>query len=167
VRSTARAADLGGTVEFGPIAIDGVGHSTVVTDPTGASHGLWQAAGFDGFGALGELGTPSWFDHSSADPDAAAPYYRELLGVDLYEEPPAMRILVDEGEWFASISFDQAGRSQPMWSPIYVVDTLAGARERALGAGGAVLIEEMPVPGSSIAVIADPVYGVAFTIAPA
>jgi predicted enzyme related to lactoylglutathione lyase len=66
--SAATATSLGGTVFMGPMEVPGAGVMALITDPTGAVHGLWQAREFQGFGVAYEPNAPGWFDHASNDP---------------------------------------------------------------------------------------------------
>ena len=74
-----------------------------------------------------------------------------------------MRILQNGDNWYASISHAQAGES-PQWKPIYVVDSLERIHETVPRHGGAIVIEEMPVPGSAICVFSEPVNGTLMTV---
>ncbi|MBU6214147.1 MAG: hypothetical protein KGP01_06875, partial [Actinomycetales bacterium] len=76
----------------------------------------------------------------------------------------ALRVLVKGEQWFASVSPLTAESARPQWSPIYIVDSLARARDRARQAGATILVEQMPVPGSSICVFREPVMGMPITV---
>jgi predicted enzyme related to lactoylglutathione lyase len=163
--TAAKAAELGGTVFMGPMEVPGAGKMALVSDPTGAVHGLWQGGDFKGFGVAYEANAPGWFDHASSDPATAATYYQGLTGHSIIEPEPGMRVLTAGEQWFASISENQVPeRPAAQWNPIYVVDTLAAARAKVSDNGGAILLEEMPVPGSAISVFVEPVMNTAITI---
>jgi uncharacterized protein len=163
--SAATAASLGGTVFMGPMEIPGAGVMALVTDPTGAVHGLWQAREFQGFGVAYEANAPGWFDHASNDPDAAAAYYSTLTGHTVIEPSPGMKVLNVGEQWFASVSQNQIPeRPGAQWNSIYVVDTLEAARNKIRELGGTIVLEEMPVPGSSICVFIEPVMNTVVTI---
>ena len=155
--SVARAEQLGASVIIGATPILELGHMALLMDPAGVVHGLWQARDFAGFGALYEVGAPGWFDHVSADPEAAARYYRDLTGHSLLEPEAGLRVLSAGEQWFASISSPQVLAGQSHWNPIYLVDSLADAREAVLAGGGSVLVEEMAVPGSAISAFVEPI----------
>ena len=133
--SAETAAELGATVFMGPMEVPGAGIMALVTDPTGAVHGLWQEGEFKGFGVAYEANAPGWYDHASDDPAAAAAYYTTLT-----ERPGAQ------------------------WNSIYVVETLEAARDKIRKLGGTIVLEEMPVPGSAICVFIEPVMNTAVTI---
>jgi uncharacterized protein len=162
--SVARAAELGATVIMGPLDVADVGTMALVADPTGAVHGLWRPGTFAGFGELYEVGSPGWFDHSSSDPAAAAAYYSALTGFAATEPSPGMTVLADGDQWFASVSASPVPERPAQWSALYITDSLARVREAAVRAGGAVAVEEMPVPGSAITVVTEPVTGAAVTV---
>jgi hypothetical protein len=163
--SAATATELGGTVFMGPMEIPGAGTMALVTDPTGAVHGLWQAGEFSGFGVAYEANAPGWFDHASNDPAAAATYYETLTGHSVIEPSPGMRVLAAGEQWFASVSENQIPeRTSAQWNSIYVVETLEAARNKIRELGGTVVLEEMPVPGSAISVFVEPVMNTSVTI---
>jgi predicted enzyme related to lactoylglutathione lyase len=163
--SAATAAELGGTVFMGPMEIPGAGIMALVTDPTGAVHGLWQEGEFKGFGVAYEANAPGWFDHASNDPAAAAAYYTTLTGHSVIEPSPGMQVLNVGEQWFASVSQNQVPeRPGAQWNSIYVVDTLEAARNKIRELGGTIVLEEMPVPGSAICVFVEPVMNTVVTI---
>lgn len=164
--SVAAALALGATAAMPVMDVMDLGRMAILQDPTGAPFGLWQAGTFTGFGVVNEENAPGWYDHHSDDPGAAAAFYTSLLGHGLVETDDAsMRVIADGDRWFASFSTSMGPEQGPAaWNPIYVVDTLERAREVAVRQGGSVLLEEMPVPGSAICVVADPTYHVPLTL---
>jgi predicted enzyme related to lactoylglutathione lyase len=155
--SAATASELGGTVFMGPMEVPGAGIMALVTDPTGAVHGLWQEGEFRGF--------VGWYDHASNDPTAAAAYYTALTGHTVIEPSPGMQVLNVGEQWFASVSQNQVPeRPGAQWNSIYVVDTLEAARNKIRELGGTIVLEEMPVPGSASCVFIEPVMNTAVTI---
>jgi len=163
--SAATAAELGGTVFMGPMEVPGAGIMALVSDPTGAVHGLWQEGEFKGFGVAYEANAVGWYDHASDDPAAATAYYTALTGHTVIEPSPGMQVLNVGEQWFASVSHNQVPeRPGAQWNPIYVVDTLEAARNKIRELGGTIVLEEMPVPGSAICVFIEPVMTTAVTI---
>jgi hypothetical protein len=163
--AAAKAAELGGTVFMGPMEVPETGIMALVTDPTGAVHGLWQGINFQGFGVAYEANAPGWFDHSSNDPAAAATYYAGLTGHSVIEPEPGMRVLSAGEQWFASVSENQVPeRPNAQWNSIYVVEQLEAARNKVRELGGTIVLEEMPVPGSAISSFAEPVMNTVVTI---
>lgn len=162
--SVQRAVALGARVVVGPAHVVDLGWTTIVADPAGATHGLWEPEAFTGFGRMYEANAPGWFDHVSRDGEAAARYYVGLTGHSIIEPEPRMRVLQHDGAWFASITEPQVDEDEPRWNPVYVVDELARALDVVRRHGAEVLVEEMPVPGSSISVFRDPVVGSVMTV---
>lgn len=164
--SIANATSAGAVLVFGPMQVMQAGSIALLMDPTGAMHGLWQPELFGGFDVVYQPGAPGWFDLSTADVDAALDYYRALLNVDVQRsatDGSELNVLVKGEQWFASISA-LADNSRPQWTPIYIVESLADTRARARGAGAEILVEEMPVPGSSLCVFREPVMGMAVSV---
>jgi predicted enzyme related to lactoylglutathione lyase len=140
-----------------------LGHMAMMIDPTGASVGLWQPGTFHGFGVQYEENAPGWFDHVSSDPQKAGEFYAGLTGHQLNSLEGDMRILQNGEQWFASLSNLAPGEG-PQWKPIFVVDSLERIHEVVPRHGGAILLAEMPVPGSAICVFTEPVNGTSMTV---
>jgi predicted enzyme related to lactoylglutathione lyase len=153
-----KALDLGASVMMPVTPVMEIGTMAILTDPSGAPYGLWQAGTFSGFGVMHEANAPGWFDHVSSDPARDAEFYTSLSGHTLNVLDESMRILQNGDNWYASMSHAQAGES-PQWKPIYVVDSLERIHETVPRHGGTIIIEEMPVPGSAICVFSEPVNG--------
>jgi predicted enzyme related to lactoylglutathione lyase len=161
--SAAKAVALGASVTMPVMPVMELGSMALLVDPTGAAFGLWQPGTFQGFGVAYEANAPGWFDHVSGDPDAAATFYSELTGHQVTSPDPAMKILQNGEQWFASFSHAQTGIG-PRWNPIFVVDSLERIHKTVPRLGGAIVIAEMPVPGSAICVFSEPVNGTLMTV---
>ncbi|MGA7836143.1 MAG: VOC family protein [Acidimicrobiales bacterium] len=157
-----RATDGGATTLMPRMDVMDLGSMAVLVDPVGAVFGLWQPGSFHGFGVMHEENAAGWFDHSSADADRAAEFYLKLSGHQLTSPGENMRVLANGDAWYAS--FTQVDGAPAQWNPIYVVDSLERAREVVTRHGGAILVEEMPVPGSAICVFTEPVNGTTMTV---
>lgn len=158
----ARASDNGASVLMGPMDVMDLGSMAILTDPLGATFGLWQPGTFQGFGVMHELNAPGWFDHASSDPARASDFYLKLSGHQLTTPADDMRVIANGDQWYASFSQSDDGHAR--WQPIYVVDALERAREVVTRHGGAILVEERPVPGSAICVFTEPVNGTTMTV---
>jgi hypothetical protein len=163
--AASKATSLGGTVVMEPMVVPGAGSMALVSDPTGALHGLWQVGDFAGFGVNYEAGAPGWWDHASNDPERAAAYYEGLTGHSIIEPSPGMKVLANGEQWFASVSQNQVPeRPAAQWNSLYIVDQLETARTKLKELGATIVVEEMPVPGSAICVFVEPVMHSAVTI---
>jgi uncharacterized protein len=160
---TKKAIDLGATVFMPVMAVMDLGTMAILADPAGAPFGLWQAGTFAGFGVMHEVNAPGWFDHVSPDPQRDGEFYSALSGHQFTVLEGEMRILQNGDAWYASMS-NSEGDVRPQWNPIYVVDSLERIHETVPRHGGAILIEEMPVPGSAICAFSEPVNGTIMTV---
>jgi len=158
-----RATELGASVVMGPLDIGDPGTMALLADPTGATYGLWQPNNFHGFGVQYELNAPGWFDHVSSDPERAGAFYANVSGHELNRPGGDMRVLQKGEQWYASFS-QAADGEEPHWRPIYVVDSLQRVHETVPRHGGAIVVEESPVPGSAICVFSEPVNGTLMTV---
>jgi predicted enzyme related to lactoylglutathione lyase len=108
-----------------------------------------------------EHGTPSWVDHSSADPEGAARFYGELFGWEAEDVMPPG----SDGRYYmarlrgrdvAAIS-GQMSPGPPTWTSYITVDDADAAAARVPGAGGAIYSEPFDVfDAGRMAALADP-----------
>ena len=75
-----------------------------------------------------------------------------------------MKILRRGDAWFASFTKEASSTKSAQWTPVFVVDSLDRIRNRVWELGGTVIVEEMPVPGSTISIFQDPVIGNFITV---
>jgi predicted enzyme related to lactoylglutathione lyase len=75
----------GGQVIVPAMQVADAGTMAVVTDPGGASIGLWQPDQFPGIVNAGEPGLPSWFELHASNYDAQTAFYRDVVGWVLQE----------------------------------------------------------------------------------
>ncbi|HVB51347.1 MAG TPA: hypothetical protein VND89_06395 [Acidimicrobiales bacterium] len=158
-----QAVALGATIIMPATPVMELGSMAWLVDPVGATFGLWQPGTFQGFGAAYEPDAPGWFDHVSTSPERAGEFYADLTGHQLASPDPRTRILKNGEQWFASFSHSQTDE-EPRWVPIFVVDSLKRIHEVVPRHGGAIVIDEMPVPGSFLCVFREPVYGTLMTV---
>ena len=166
----ARAQEQGGAV-LGPVMEVGpLGRMAILTDPSGAVFGLWQAGTMIGAGLVNEPGGLVWEDLRSGDPDTARSFYGALFG---YEYDAVEMAGPDYATFrLPSESAPLGGMGGMMGSPdgtpshwlVYfaVADTDA-AVAAAEAAGGSVLSPTKDTPFGRMAWLADP-DGAAFTI---
>ena len=154
----------GAMSEFAAMPVDDLGIQAVLADPTGAAFGLWQAAGFSGFPAMGEIGLPSWFELQTPDSARAVTFYSSLLGwqttdaVDGGARYTTVRP-VARGEDFGGITGVLSGPSAlgaAQWVVYWRVDDMDAALRRTAAAGGSVQAGPMAGPYGTLATVADP-----------
>ena len=104
-------------------------------------------------------GVPSWVDHSSPDPAAAAAFYEALFGWECPEGPPeagGYRVCTLRGRTVAGIG-PQMNPGPPVWSTYVNTADADAVAERAKAAGGQVLVGPFDVMDAGrMAFIADP-----------
>lgn len=157
--STGAVKEAGGQVIVAPVYIPGSGMMAMCADPVGAVFGLWQEAGFAGFGSFGRPGAPCWFDHVSPDPQTAQAFYARAFGLSPQDAGgPDSVTLGRDGTGF--MSFSSAVEGQPAaWMPIIAVGSARDAEARAVELGASVMLSGQPVPGGIVSAFAAPRVG--------
>jgi uncharacterized protein len=74
----------GGQILVAATEVAKLGTMGYVTDPGGAGIGIWQPGLHQGFGVLGEPGTPMWFELHTRDYDEVVTFYRTAFGWDTH-----------------------------------------------------------------------------------
>jgi predicted enzyme related to lactoylglutathione lyase len=164
-RSAAFVRQAGGQVLLAPTPVPGRGTHAVFRDPQGAVFGVLATSGGDPADDPVSAGDVFWLDLLTPDPAAAARFYAALAGYEIDEsEPgagPRRRVLSSQGIARAGIVALPRGGAGPGWLPYILVDDLAATLQRALAAGGRVVLPPRPewLQGQ-LALIADPNGGV-------
>jgi predicted enzyme related to lactoylglutathione lyase len=160
----ARAAELGGTVMEAPVGVGADGRRALLADPIGASVALWQAGTHPGARLVNDVGCWCSNQLQARDPGAAVPFYRELLGWDVVEEPgsvPPYWNVRNRARDNGGMVGDEDGPAE--WV-VYFHVANADATARAVeAAGGAVRFAPTTMGLGRLAVCADPqgaVFGV-------
>ena len=161
----ARTAELGGSV-IEPAAGAGGdnGRRAVLTDPVGATFALWQAGAHPGARLVNDLGCWCSNQLQARDPAPAVPFYRDLLGWEVEEEPGS-----EPPYWHVRAAGRDnggmlGGEDGPAAWLVYFHVADADATALAVGAaGGAVSFPPTTVGVGRIAVCADP-QGAAFGV---
>lgn len=78
--TVATATARGSQVIVPAMAVGELGHMAVVTDPGGASIGIWQPGEHKGFAALAEPGAPSWFELHTRSYEESVAFYQDVFG---------------------------------------------------------------------------------------
>jgi predicted enzyme related to lactoylglutathione lyase len=164
-RTVREAEAAGAMVAVPPMPVADLGIQAVMTDPTGARIGAWQAGTFPGFTVLGEHGSPSWCELHTRDYPAALDFYRtvfrwqlQAIGDDDHFRYSVMRDPSGDGE-LAGI-MDAAGFLPPdqgaQWSVYWEVDEVAASVAAVRDLGGSVVAEPQDTPYGTLATVADP-----------
>jgi predicted enzyme related to lactoylglutathione lyase len=166
--AVARGEVAGGETRLGPQRLPGRGEVAVLADPEGAVFAVIDADGGDPPQGFPAMNTLLWMELWSADGDAQAAYYRQVGGYTVSEPRSDDDIdewhLSTDGRPRAGIVQVNAPGKIAAWLPYFRVGDLVAMVDRAVSAGGEVLVS----PASSIrdgriAVIVDP-QGAAFGV---
>lgn len=157
--------DARGTVMMGPMDVMDLGRMAVITDPTGAVVGLWEAGSFDGAGIVNEHGALIWNELTTGDVPAAVAFYTSVLPVTTTESQ------MPGAEGYTE--FQVGGRAvggmmnmdklppgvPPHWMPYFHVDDVDEIQAATVRAGGRVLAPAFDMVAGRMAVLADPQGG--------
>lgn len=141
----------------------------VITDPTGAVVGLWQARSFDGAGIANEHGALIWNELTTGDVPAASSFYSSILSVTTArsEMPGAdgyVEYKVDGRAVGGIMDLSKLPSGvPPHWQPYFSVDNVDEVQAAAVRAGGTVLSPAFDMVVGRMAVLADP-QGGAFSV---
>lgn len=162
-RTLTAAKDAGALAVLGPDSVSDLGVQGILVDPWGAVVGVWQPREFDGFGVLGEPGSPAWFELRAPDLDGAVDFYRSIFGWETHSTPgPQGRYttVVDpsSGEDTAGVRElgpDAQGRPSS-WLIYWSVSDMGEAIGRLGELGGSLEQGPHDTPWGSLALASDP-----------
>ncbi|SEG91164.1 hypothetical protein SAMN05216223_12343 [Actinacidiphila yanglinensis] len=161
--------EAGGTVLMGPMDVMDLGRMAVISDPTGAAVGLWQAGTFDGAGIVNEHGALIWNELVTADLQAAPAFYSSVLPVTTARsEMPGAEEYIEfkvDGRAVGGIMDLSTLPSgvPPHWQPYFSADSVDEVQAAAVRAGGSVIAPAFDMAAGRMAVLADP-QGGAFAV---
>ena len=152
----------GGRVVVAPMPVDDLGHMAVITDPGGATVGIWQPGTHHGIAAHDVVGAPTWFELLTTQYDDSVRFYENVFGwaTSTMSDTDELRYttLGKDEDAVAGIMDASAflGDAPPGWSMyIQVVDADETARQ-AEEAGGAVVMTPEDTAYGRLAELADP-----------
>lgn len=155
VEATTKAIEqAGGTVRAEPFDAQDAARMAAFTDPGGAEFALFQPKALKGLETTSVYGSLGWVELQAADPAASLEFYRALFGwrtadTQLGDTPYAF-LSTAEGDQgataFGGLTAVQEGVS-PRWVPYFDVADADDVVARVQGAGGAVLVPTVDVPG--------------------
>jgi predicted enzyme related to lactoylglutathione lyase len=170
--TTSHVAELGGTVEAGPLDVADYGRMSVILDPTGGHLGLWEAVKQPGVGIRDEPGALCWAELMTRDPARASAFFQRLIGW----EPSSMSIPGGDYTVFMGEGMPKAGcmgitpemGDVPTgWLIYFAVEDCEAAIARVNELGGRSMMGPETVPGvGRWALLADPQGAVFAVIAP-
>jgi predicted enzyme related to lactoylglutathione lyase len=163
----ARAAALGAKVTAPAMDIGEFGSMAMLTDPTGAAFGLWQAGQHIGSQLVNEPGAPAWFELYSPDAKRARDFYTAFLGATANPMPGGMEYYVlqhGDEELAGIMQIDPSwGNFHPQWMVYFGVKNADDALATVKKQGGKALSKIDDSPFGRFAAVAD-AQGASFKI---
>jgi len=164
IDASVAAATGGGGSAIGPHEVGEAGKSAYVTDPQGATLGLWWAKEHPGAKRIGEPGALCWIELRTSDTDAAGDFYSGLFGWgcrDSSADAPSGTYYewLDGEETFGGMMPIAAewGPVPPHWAIYLLVDDVDAVAARVGELGGQVTMPPSDIEGvGRFAGFADP-----------
>ena len=157
------AAAHGGQVLVAAMDVAELGSMAVVSDPGGATIGIWQPGLHQGFGILSETGAPSWFELHTRDYLGSVAFYREVFGWDthvLSDTPEFRYTILQHGQSELAGIMDAASilpdGVPAHWSVYFGADDTDAALARTVELGGSIVTAALDTPYGRLATAADP-----------
>lgn len=166
----AKVEGAGGRVLVPAMEVMESGRMAVITDPTGAPVGLWQAKQHQGFGRFGEVGAVCWCELLTSDPEAASAFFAKIVGVnpetsDMGGSPYTLLKAGDAQNEVSGVmaKTEMMGNMPNTWAVYFEVADTDACVASAQSLGATVLQEPMDIPPGRFAMIQDPqgaIFGV-------
>lgn len=160
--TTDAAVANGGTVMVPAMEVQALGTMGVVTDPSGATIGLWQPGEHRGMGIVREPGTPAWFELHTTDYPAAVSFYEKVFHWPLHT--------MGDTDEFRYTTYGDADNQEAgimdassflpdgvpsHWSIYFAVDKTDAALARIVELGGQVVTKAEDTPYGRLATATD------------
>jgi hypothetical protein len=167
----ARTSKLGGSLMVPAMDVMDAGRLAFITDPGGASLGLWQKGNHIGSGVVNEPVSLSWNELRTDDVEKAKGFYGELFGWTFKESPnddgPGVYVeIINAGRPNGGIMAKSAQMKDvpSHWGVYFAVADCDAMVEAVNAAGGTTLMPPMDVPEvGRFSVLADD-NGATFTV---
>jgi predicted enzyme related to lactoylglutathione lyase len=139
-----------------------LGSMAVLLDPTSAGIGAWQPGLHKGFGIVGEVGAPSWFELHARNYAAAVKFYEDVFHWETHavSDVPELRYTtLGESETAAAGIMDASGflpEGMPsMWAVYFGTEDADASLARAVELGGTVVMTAEDTPYGRLASATD------------
>ena len=142
-----RAKAAGGTVVFDPMDVLDVGRMAIIQDKEGAFLRLWYPLKHAGAEVMHEPGALTWFELATTDPESAAAFYRQVLGVEINQDENVQEFPY----WLMTIGDQMVGGIiqigedwgpvPPNWGVYFGVNDVDATTAQAKDLGGSAIIE--------------------------
>jgi hypothetical protein len=165
--AVSKVVPAGGQVLMGPMDVFESGRMAVVTDPSGAAVGLWQAKDHIGFEIVNEPGAITWNELISDGVQRAGAFFTQVLGVEtVKQEGPVPYTTINVDGKAVGGMLDKTPDMGPMpnvWAIYIAVDDCDSIAKKAESLGGKVLVQPMDIPVGRFATLQDP-QGAVFSV---
>jgi predicted enzyme related to lactoylglutathione lyase len=151
--------DAGGRVIIPPHDRADRGRAALITDPTDAPVGLWQAYRQPGAVLVGEPATVAWFELLTDDTAAASTFYQQALGLvphtaDL--DGIVWTTLHVGDDAVAGVVSKQVAGSPNRWNVYFATDDIVEATRRAADLGATITVDPVTTGIGPMAGVRDP-----------
>ena len=160
--TTALASESGGVVQVPPMEVGTLGKMAVLSDPSGATFGLWEPREFFGFSRYNEPGSVTWDEHHSRYFSTSVAFYERLFNWEIErssdtDEFRYYQAKVD-GNTVAGLSDSASFLPEGVpsnWAVYFSVTNVDDTVERARLLGGKVVQPPMDTPFGRVAELVD------------
>ncbi|MEV0603602.1 VOC family protein [Streptomyces sp. NPDC050315] len=156
----------GGQVIMPGMDVLTLGRMAVISDPTNAVFGLWQARDFPGAGIVNEPGAIIWNELNTTDPATASSFYSTALGLTATptEGAQAYYSLSTNGRTVAGMQHLSTLEALPPntpshWLPYFAVDDPDSTTAALTRSGGTILKPPFDMIAGRMALLQDPQGG--------
>jgi predicted enzyme related to lactoylglutathione lyase len=160
----------GGRVLMAPMDVMEYGRLAILTDPTGAAFGAWQAGTHKGAELFNVPGSLTWNELATRDPEGAKTFYGEVFGWEAEESAmgPDTYITWKLGDRTVGGMIPMFGEEwppdlPPHWMLYFAVADTDTTVAKATELGGTVSVPPTDLPVGRFAVLGDP-QGAFFSI---
>ena len=163
--SAQAAQKAGAQVWMGPMDVFDSGRWTLLSDPTGAAFGLWQAKEFTGFGVVNEPNAFGWIDLATRDVPGALAFYTDVFGWRTWPDDDYPMVGLGDVMFGGVMEMDEQAYPAQVpahWVPYFVAADVDATAAKARELGGEVLYGPEQVQaagGPRIALLRDPQGG--------
>lgn len=161
--TVAAAVAAGGLNCMEAMEVPEQGWMALLTDPAGATVGLWQPTGHTGFEVVGQAGAPAWHQLTTRDYDGAIEFYRKVFGwqMNVESDTPEFRYsnAIFDGEPLLGVMDGSAfiPEGEPSdWTFFLGADDVDKTLELITDNGGAVVRGAEDTPYGRLAAATDP-----------
>ena len=164
-----RSRDAGGTLLMPPMDVMDHGRMAILSDPTGAVFGLWQAKQHGGAQVIDEPGAMTWHEVYTRDVTRAREFYAIVFGLEQkrLDSPSLEYWTLHKGDKTVGGVMQMTDAMPkdlpPHWNTYFAVADADAAAKKVTALGGRVMAPPFDTPYGRMAAVFDPL-GAAFCI---